>query len=81
MQVVILRGSNQIGGNLISISCEDTTILLDAGEELERTSGIPPQAGALARPGGLDAVFVTHCHRDHLGLAYEASPDIPLYLG
>ena len=77
MQVVILRGSDQIGGNLISISCENTTILLDAGEELEGDDGIPPQAKALTRPGGFDAVFVTHYHRDHLGLAYEASPDIP----
>lgn len=78
---MILRGSNQIGGNLVSVSCENTTILLDAGEELERDSGIPPQAKALTRPGGFDAVFVTHYHRDHLELAYEASPDIPLYLG
>lgn len=81
LNIDILRGSDQIGGNLISIACGDTTILLDAGEELEGTGGIPPQAGALAYPNGFDAIFVTHYHRDHLGLAYEASPDIPIYLG
>jgi len=81
LNIEVLRGSNQIGGNLVSVSCENTTILLDAGEELEDTGGIPPQAAALARPGGFDAVFVTHYHRDHMGLAYEASPDIPVYLG
>ncbi len=81
LNIDILRGSNQIGGNLISVSCENTTVLLDAGEELEGAGGIPPQASALVRPGGFDAVFVTHYHRDHLGLAYEANPDIPIYLG
>lgn len=81
LNIDVLRGADQIGGNLISISCENTTILLDAGEELGGTGGIPSQAEALAHPDGFDAVFVTHYHRDHLGLAYEADPGIPLYLG
>lgn len=81
LNIDVLRGAGQIGGNLISISCEGTSILLDAGEELEGTGGIPPQVGALTRPNGFDAVFVTHYHRDHLGLVYKANPDIPLYLG
>lgn len=81
LNIDVLRGTNQIGGNLISVSCEDTTILLDAGEELEVTDGIPPQAEALSCPRGYAAVFVTHYHRDHLGLVYRASPDIPFYLG
>ena len=81
LNINVLRGANQIGGSLISVSCGETTILLDAGEELEGADGIPPQAEALARPSGYDAVFVTHYHRDHLGLVYRASPDIPLYLG
>lgn len=81
LNINVLRGANQIGGSLISVSCGETTILLDAGEELEGADGIPPQAEALARPSGYDAVFVTHYHRDHLGLAYKSSPDIRLYLG
>ena len=81
LNIDVLRGTNQIGGNLISVSCEETTILLDAGAELEGAVGIPPQAEALARPSGYAAVLVTHYHRDHLGLAYEANPGIPLYLG
>ena len=30
---------------------------------------------------GYDAIFVSHYHGDHLGLAYKAHRDIPLYIG
>ena len=77
----VLRGRNQIGGNLIQVTCGGTKILLDAGETLEGEADIPPQAAWLTEPGGCDAVFLTHTHRDHMGLAEQIHPDIPLYLG
>ena len=30
---------------------------------------------------GYDAVFISHYHGDHLGLAYRIHKDIPLYMG
>ena len=77
----VLRGSDQIGGNLIQVTCSGTKILLDAGESLEGDADIPPQAAWLTRSGGCDAVFLTHTHRDHMGLAEQAHPSIPLHLG
>ena len=81
LEVSVLRGASQIGGNLIQVTCGGTKILLDAGETLEGDAAIPPQAAWLMEPGGCDAVFLTHTHRDHMGLAEQAHPDIPLYLG
>lgn len=81
LEVSVLRGASQIGGNLIQVTCGGTKILLDAGETLEGDAAIPPQAAWLAKSGGCDAVFLTHTHRDHMGLAEQAHPDIPLYLG
>lgn len=81
MTLEVLRGLNQIGGNLIQVTCGGTKILLDAGETLEGDAAIPPQAAWLTESGGCDAVFLTHTHRDHMGLAEQAHPDIPLYLG
>lgn len=82
MHVVIHRGQNQIGGNIIEISTEKTKILLDAGMELddEKNKSLPAIPG-LFDSRGYDAVVISHYHGDHLGLAYYMHKDIPLYMG
>ena len=82
MKVFIHRGQNQIGGNIIEISTENTKILLDVGLELddEKNKTLPNIEG-LFDSKGYDAIYVTHYHGDHLGLAYNAHKDIPLYIG
>lgn len=77
MTLEVLRGLNQIGGNLIQVTCGGTKILLDAGETLEGDAAIPPQAAWLTESGGCDAVFLTHTHRDHMGLAGAGPPRHP----
>lgn len=72
MTLEVLRGLNQIGGNLIQVTCGGTKILLDAGETLEGDAAIPPQAAWLTESGGCDAVFLTHTHRDHM--AWRSRP-------
>ena len=41
MNVNIIRGKNQIGGNIIEISTAKTKILLDAGLELDGENELP----------------------------------------
>ena len=82
MEVRIIRGENQIGGNIIEISTTSTKILLDVGLELdkEKYDELPNIAG-LFDFKGYDAIFISHYHSDHLGLAYNVHPDIPVYIG
>lgn len=82
MKINILRGENQIGGNIIEIATNTTKILLDIGLELddEKNKELPDIQG-LFDSKGYDAVFISHYHGDHLGLAYHICKDIPIYLG
>lgn len=80
MKVNIIRGKNQIGGNIIEISTENTKILLDAGLELDGENTLPDMR-SLFEYAGYDAIFISHCHTDHLGLVYHAHKDIPVYMG
>ena len=82
MNIHIHRGQNQIGGNIIEISTANTKILLDIGLELddEKNKKLPDIKG-LFDYKGYDAVFISHYHGDHLGLAYKIHKDIPLYMG
>lgn len=82
MKINIIRGQNQIGGNIVEISTENTKILLDVGLELddEKNKTLPNVEG-LFDYKGFDAIFVSHYHGDHLGLAYDTHKDIPLYMG
>ncbi len=82
MVIHILRGENQIGGNIVELTHGDTRILLDVGQALgEAADAPPPPAARLFGSHGPAAVFVTHYHSDHLGLAYHMDATIPLYLG
>lgn len=82
MNVHIHRGQNQIGGNIIEVATSHTKILLDAGLELADSDGQSfPKIPELFDYAGFDAVFISHYHGDHIGLAYHAHKDIPIYLG
>jgi len=82
MKIQIHRGQNQIGGNIIEIATESTKILFDVGLELDdkKNKELPPIAG-LFDCKGYDAVFISHYHGDHMGLAYDVYKDIPIYMG
>ena len=79
--IKIHRGQNQIGGNIIEIASRNTRILLDVGLELGQETAILPDIEGLFDTPAFDAVFVSHYHGDHLGLAYYIDRDIPLYIG
>ena len=81
MKIEIHRGQNQIGGNIVEISTQTTRILLDVGQELDEETPQCPAIEGLFANADFDAVFITHYHLDHLGLAYEIDRKIPLYLG
>jgi len=82
MNLYIHRGQNQIGGNIIEISTDTTKILLDVGLELDDDSNQTlPEIHGLFDYAGYDAIFISHYHGDHIGLAYYAHKGIPIYIG
>ncbi len=76
MNVIIHRGSHEIGGTCIQLSTAKTTILLDLGLPLSEASKKLDVASF--RP---DAVLVSHPHRDHFGLIDALDPSVPVYIG
>lgn len=82
MKIHILRGQNQIGGNIIEIATNHTKILLDVGLDLDDSDKHSlPKIQGLFDYAGYDAIFISHYHGDHVGLAYHTHKDIPIYLG
>lgn len=76
MNILIHRGSNEIGGTCIQLSTEKTTILLDLGLPLSNDSTAIDLASL--KP---DAVLISHPHQDHFGLIDLLAPEIPVYIG
>ena len=82
LKVLIHRGSDQIGGNIIEVASDTTRIMLDAGTELDAPDEAPlPEIPGLFDEPRYDAVFFSHNHLDHIGLAQMVHSDIPLYAG
>lgn len=86
MQIVIHRGTHQIGGCATEIRTNSTRILVDFGAALPDSRGNSP-AEALEIDGlnigepSFDGVFLTHYHGDHLGLIGLIPAEIPVYMG
>ncbi len=86
MKLTIHRGINQIGGCITEIATDNTRILIDLGQNLPDGEGKVDDR--LANPEavekltkGIDAIFYTHYHGDHLGLFNSVPEGIPQYLG
>ena len=86
MQIHIHRGIDQIGGCITEIATEKTRILIDLGQNLPDGNGIVQDNFANTEAiekitKGIDAVFYTHYHGDHLGLFSFVPKQINQYIG
>ena len=75
MKFTIHRGTKEIGGTVIELSSDSTTLLLDAGLPLSKESAEVDVSSL--KP---DAVLISHPHQDHYGLIEELDPHIPVYM-
>ena len=85
MNIIIHRGTHQIGGSAIEISTKSTRIIMDFGNELSLDEKYTPINldidGVTKGIADCDGIVISHYHMDHLGQLTSALPDIPLYMG
>ena len=85
MNIIIHRGTHQIGGSAIEISTKSTRIIMDFGNELSLDEKYIPEnldiEGVTAGVPNCDGIVISHYHMDHLGQLTSVLPEIPLYMG
>lgn len=86
MKIIIHRGIDQIGGCITEIATDNAQILIDLGQNLPNGEGIVDDDLAsrdtIAKiTQGIDAIFYTHYHGDHLGLFHYVPDNVPQYIG
>ena len=85
MNIVVHRGTHQIGGSAIEISTESTRIILDFGNELTLDEMYTPNKldidGVTKGIPNCDGIVISHYHMDHLGQLTSTIPEVPLYMG
>ena len=86
MQIIVHRGTHQIGGCATEIRTDNARILIDFGAALPDSNGHNPNDileidGLNIGNPNLDGVFLTHYHGDHLGLIGQIPAAIPIYMG
>lgn len=86
MEIIVHRGTHQIGGCATEVRTKSTRILIDFGEALPDAAGRrPPDElkidGLNCGTPDFDAILLTHYHGDHLGLIAQVPDNIPVYLG
>lgn len=87
--LIIHRGTEEIGGSAVEINNGTTRILFDFGLPLDsmlrenydpKEYKLPIQGLYKNEQPKFSAVFLTHAHPDHFGLMELIHPDIPIYL-
>ncbi len=86
MNIIIHRGTHQIGGCVTEINTSNTRILIDVGKELPDINHLATidsfaLEGVTYGDARCDAVFFTHYHGDHTGLFSCVDPQIPMFMG
>lgn len=85
MQIIIHRGTHQIGGVATEIRTTTTRILIDMGDELSLEDCFTPAPlsipGVTDTNGNCDAILFTHNHGDHVGQLKNIRDGIPMYMG
>jgi len=82
VEVIIHRGTHQIGGCATEYRTKNTRIFIDFGAELDSENvKLFDIEGVTKGETNCDAVFFTHYHGDHIGLLDTMNNDIPLYMG
>jgi ribonuclease J len=87
LEIVPLGGLGEFGMNMMAVSWEDTTILIDAGvmfpdpDQLGVDLIIPDLSYLELRRGQVKALVLTHGHEDHIGAVPHVAPlfDGPIY--
>ena len=86
MNIIIHRGTNQIGGSVTEINTNSARIFVDLGSELPDENGNAQQErltldGVTAGAVDCDAILFSHYHGDHIGMLPKVLPDIPMFMG
>jgi ribonuclease J len=87
LEIVPLGGLGEFGMNMMAVSWEDTTIVIDAGvmfpdpDQLGVDLIIPDLSYLEGRRGKVKALVLTHGHEDHIGAVPHVLPlvDGPVY--
>jgi ribonuclease J len=87
LEIVPLGGLGEFGMNMMAVSWEDSTILIDAGvmfpdpDQLGVDLIIPDMTYVEGRRGKVKALVLTHGHEDHIGAVPHVMPlfDGPVY--
>jgi ribonuclease J len=86
LEIIIHRGIDQIGGCITEIATANARILIDLGQNLPDGEGNVDDDFANADSienltKGVDAIFYTHYHGDHLGLFHLVPETINQFIG
>jgi ribonuclease J len=86
MRITIHRGIDQIGGCITEIATDRTRIMIDLGQNLPDGEGVVCDGFATKEAvekltQGVDAIFYTHYHGDHIGLFHLVPDGVPQYIG
>lgn len=88
MQLIIHRGSREIGGSCVELSTKNSRLLIDAGSPLPQKNDFQnkeemPESLKVSLKlshSPFEGILISHAHQDHYGILDKLPSNIPVYL-
>jgi len=91
INLIVHRGTHEIGGSCIELSTNNSRIIIDAGEQLpstdknlKKSTVALPNIQGVFKQDNLDqkikGALISHSHMDHYGLLNNLHNDIPIFI-
>ncbi len=77
MRLVFCGGAEEVGASCLFLEIGGKKLLLDCGMRMTKTKDNLPDFRIIQENGGIDGIFISHAHMDHIGALPIISREYP----
>lgn len=83
MKLIFCGGASEVGASCVLVKIAGRNLVFDSGVRMGQNKDFLPDMRMIQENGGVDAIFISHAHMDHIGslpILSNAFPNARIYM-